>query len=170
MLKRATSAVIWVATLSVALVLSELIPAHAGSRSITAKGLLGQTLMVSPARNVSDKQIVTVTGKNFDTKIGIYVAYCEIPQKGMKPENCFGGINIDGSSKGSIWISSNAPLYAKFLTRPFGKNGSFKVEVMTSRFIGNTDCKIKRCGVVTRADHYRSDFRKADVLVPITFK
>ena len=145
-------------------------PVGAKTNSASGKGVMGQTLTVSPARKLINNQIVTAAGTKYNKNVGIYVAFCEIPEPGKKPAHCFGGININGDSKGSIWISSNAPFYQKFLARPYGTNGTFKVQVMVSRFIDDTDCKVVKCGIITRADHNRGDFRKADVLVPVTFK
>lgn len=143
----------------------------AKSRDASGKGPLGQVLTVSPGRQVADGQELTVTGKNFDKDVGIYAAYCEIPKRGQKPEHCYGGININGSSKGSIWITNHKPfLVPSSVVRKFGKGGTFKVKVKVVRFIDETDCAVTKCGVITRADHTRSDFRLADVLVPITFK
>ena len=137
----------------------------------TGKGPKGQVLTVLPGANISDNQVLTVTGRNYQMNVGIYAAFCEIPAKGKKPEHCSGGINIDGTSKGSVWISSNPPWYIpSALLTPFGKGGTFKVQVTAARFIDKTDCKIKKCGVITRADHTRGDYRFADVLVPLTFK
>ena len=137
----------------------------------TGKGSKGQILTVTPGASIKDNQVLTVTGRNYQMNVGIYVAFCEIPTKGKKPEHCSGGINMDGTSKGSVWISSNPPWYIpSALLTPFGKGGTFKVQVTAVRFIDKTDCKVKKCGVITRADHTRGDYRLADVLVPLTFK
>jgi hypothetical protein len=29
---------------------------------------------------------------------------------------------------------------------------------------------VVKCAILTRADHTRSDYRKADVIIPVTFK
>lgn len=156
---------------SSALAISSVSTASAGSKSRSSTGPKGQTLTVSTAGGLKDGQEVTVYGKNYDPEVGIYVAYCEISKPGIKPEHCFGGININGSSKGSIWITSHKPfLVPSSVVRKFGKNGSFKVRVMVAKFIDQTDCSVVKCGVVTRADHTRSDYRKADVQVPVSFK
>ena len=156
---------------SVALGFSSVSVASAGSKSRVAQGPKGQTLTVVTAVGVIDGQEVTVYGKNYDPDVGIYVAYCEMSKPGVKPEHCYGGININGSSKGSIWITSHKPwLVPSSVVRKFGKHGSFKVRVMIAKFIDQTDCSVVKCAVVTRADHTRSDYRKADVQVPISFK
>lgn len=147
-------------------------PANAAvsTKSASGTGPSGQKLTVSNATNLTNGQKVSVTGKNYDQKLGIYVAFCEIPAPNTIPENCYGGINMNGKSSGSIWISSNPPLYGKFLAKKFKKNGSFSVTIKVASKFGNTDCKIVKCGIITRADHTHSDIRSGDVLVPVTFK
>lgn len=173
-LKYSTSLVLVLSFLTASAILFlpvSVLKADGKSRDAIGKGSLGQVLTVSPGRQVADGQELTVTGKNFDKDVGIYAAYCEIPKRGEKPEHCYGGININGSSKGSIWITNHKPfLVPASVVKKFGKGGTFKVKVTVVRFIDDTDCWVTKCGVVTRADHTRSDFRLADVLVPITFK
>jgi len=154
------------------LVTSLISPAQAGANIGSATGAKGQQLSVTPVKGVVDGQEVTVTGSKYEKAVGIYAAFCVIPDTGVKPDHCYGGINISGSSKGSIWITSNKPWYVPAsVVKKFGKHGSFKVKLMVARFIDDkTDCKVVRCGVVTRADHTQGDYRKADVLVPISFK
>ena len=146
--------------------------AQAGSNSATATGPTKQTLTVSPGKLISDNQVLTVTGKGYNKNVGIYVAFCVIPAKGKKPDHCSGGINLDGTSKGSVWISSNPPWYIpSSLLTAFSKGGTFKVQVTAALHIDDkTDCKVVKCGVITRADHTHSNYRKADVLIPLKFK
>jgi len=145
--------------------------ATAAPKSGIGKGLKGQVLTVTPVSGLTDGQEVTVTGQKYEKGVGIYVAFCELSKQGIKPAHCFGGININGSSKGSIWITSDKPWYIpSSVVRKFGKNGTFKVKVTVARFIDETDCKIVKCGVITRADHIKSEYRKADVQVPVRFK
>lgn len=144
-------------------------PAHAKSSKKTVKGPTGQSLTVS-ATSVRDGQVVTVTGKKYSKKIGIYLAFCVVNAKGVVPGPCGGGVNASRESESSIWISSNPPDYGKSLAVPFSKSGGFKQKVTVSRFIGDIDCAIVKCAVVTRADHTKSANRKADVIVPVAFK
>ena len=156
---------------SAALAISSVSISSADSKSRSSKGPKGQRLTVATAVGVNDGQEITVYGKNYDPNVGIYVAYCEMSKPGVKPEHCFGGININGSSKGSIWITSHKPfLIPSSVVRKFGKKGTFKVKVMVAKFIDQTDCSVVKCAVITRADHTRSDYRKADVQVPVSFK
>jgi hypothetical protein len=144
-------------------------PAHAKSSKKTVKGPAGQTLTVS-ATSVKNGQTVTVTGKKYDRKTGIYLAFCVIGAKGVAPGPCGGGVNTSGSATSSIWISSNPPAYGKSLAIPFSKSGGFKQRIKVSRYIGKIDCFVAKCAVVTRADHTKSANRKADVIVPVKFR
>ena len=144
-------------------------PANAKSSKKTVKGPTGQTLTVS-ATSVRDGQVVSVTGKKYSKKIGIYLAYCVVNAKSEVPSPCGGGVNSSGVSDGSIWISSNPPEYGKSLAIPFSKSGGFKQKIRVSRYIGSLDCAIVKCAVVTRTDHTDSANRKADVIVPVKFK
>lgn len=145
-----------------------------------ATGPIGQVLKVDVSTNVTDGQRLTVTGKGYDLNVGIYVTFCVIPPKGKRPELC-GPFDITGQNNQAVWVSSNPPIYAAALVTPFTKNtskvkgkrvstGSFKVQVPATRMIGDFDCKVVRCAILTRADHTRSDYRKADVIIPVTFK
>lgn len=157
--------------IAITLALSTLLstPATAKSSKKTVKGPTGQTLTVN-STTVSDGQVVTVTGRKYNKKLGIYLAFCVVNAKGVVPGPCGGGVNSAGTSDGSIWISSNPPAYGKSLAVPFSKSGGFRQKVTVTRFIGNIDCAVVRCAVVTRADHTKSANRKADVIVPVTFK
>ena len=145
-----------------------------------ASGPIGQTLNVDAAINVTDGQMLTVTGKGYDLNTGIYVTFCVIPPKGKRPELC-GPFDVTGKNNQAVWVSSNPPVYAILLVKPFDKvtkkvkgksvtTGSFKVQVPATRMIGSYDCKVVKCAILTRADHTRSDYRKADVIIPVTFQ
>jgi hypothetical protein len=134
------------------------------------QGTSGQELTVSNTIIVPNSK-VTVTGKGFDTKIGIYLALCKIPEYGLRPSPCGGGVNMSGKSKSSIWISNEAPSYADGLASKFGKNGSFKRVLRLSPIINNeVDCRKVRCAITVRADHTRSENRNYDLFIPVKFK
>lgn len=152
---------------SAGLIFAGLTPAHAAVAS--AKGPNGQILSVKMAGKVEDGTQVLVKGKNFSTKLGIYVTYCVIPPKGQRPDLC-GPFDITGQNNASTWVSSNPPIYAKLLVKPFGKGGSFSVPITVTRMIGDQDCARVRCAITTRADHINGSDRSADVFIPVTFK
>jgi hypothetical protein len=151
------------------LLATTMVPAQAKSSWRTVKGPTGQLLTVS-ATNVKSGQSVTVTGKKYNQKLGIYLAFCVVNAKGVAPSPCGGGVNASGVSQSSIWISSNPPAYGKSLALPFTKGGGFKQKVVVRRFINNFDCAVVKCAIVTRSDHLNSTNRKADVIVPVKFK
>jgi hypothetical protein len=159
--------------------------APAAANPNTATGSMGQVLTVDASQNVADGQMLNVSGKGYDLKTGIYVTFCVIPPKGKRPELC-GPFDITGKNNQAVWVSSNPPLYAITLVKPFtpvtakvtsgrlkGKTtttGSFSVQVPATQKIGSYDCKVVKCAILTRADHTQSDNRKADVIIPVTFK
>ena len=145
--------------------------ASAASTAVSVKGPKGQILTASVAKNLDpDKATkITLTGKGYNTRVGIYATFCVMPEPGMKPEHC-GGFDITGRNTQAHWISSKPPFYAQLVTKAFGKGGTFKVVVPVSQMIGEYDCKVVACALTTRADHTRGDFRAADVFIPVSFK
>ncbi|SDT74935.1 hypothetical protein [Actinoplanes derwentensis] len=114
-------------------------------------------------------ETVTVTGRGYDETKGIYVAFCLDNGAGVLPSPCGGGQDMSGSSGASVWISSNPPSYAEGLTKPYGKNGSFTVSIRVSQMIGEIDCAVRACAIVTRNDHTRTGDRSQDVRIPVRF-
>lgn len=131
----------------------------------------GQTLTSSMKRGLNPAgQLLTIRGKGFNPTVGIYVALCATPAKGAKPGPCGGGIDMDGSSQASAWISSNPPPYARNLTTPYGKKGSFTTRIKVTPKIGDIDCRVASCSIVARADHLQGANRRYDVVIPVTFR
>jgi hypothetical protein len=115
--------------------------------------------------------LVTVRGSGFDVTKGVYVFVCN-QATWNAARRCVGGINLDGSSPLSQWISSNPPGYAIGLTVPFAVDGTFVVPLFvraTDESTNLIDCTKQQCGIVTFADHTRRDDRSQDVFVPISF-
>ena len=137
----------------------------------TGKGRKGQRLSVTPTRGLSPSgQTVKVSGRGFSEVVGIYVGLCVMPRPGAKPTPCGGGIDQDGSSRASAWISSNPPPYGAGLATPYKRGGKFTVRIKVSPRIGAYDCRVVRCAIVARADHLRANDRTWDVAVPVTFR
>jgi hypothetical protein len=114
---------------------------------------------------------VTVRGSGFDVTKGVYVFVCN-QAEWNSVRRCVGGVNVDGSSPLSQWVSSNPPGYAIGLTVPFVADGSFVVPLLVRATDDSTsliDCTKERCGIVAFADHTRRDDRSQDVFVPISF-
>lgn len=114
-------------------------------------------------------ELVTVTGRGYDTSKGIYVAFCVDNGAGALPTPCGGGADMSGSSGASAWISSNPPAYGEGLAIPYRSGGGFQVSIAVSRMIGDVDCVVRACAIVTRADHTRTSDRSQDVRIPIRF-
>jgi hypothetical protein len=133
---------------------------------VTARGVDGQRLTVAEGNLIEPNTYVTVSGKGYRPNHGIYVTYCVVPPKGKRPELC-GPFDITGQNNGSVWVSSNPPTYAALLVTPFGKSGSFKVQIQVTPMIGDKNCRLLKCAITTRADHTQPDYRKADVFVPV---
>ena len=145
------------------------LPSESYAAGKTLTGASGQNLTVS-STSVSNNSVITVTGKRFDESVGIYLAICVVPKKGLSPTPCGGGVNKAGVGEGSYWISSNPPPYGVGLADPFKPGGRFTYKIRAPRKIGSFDCKKVKCAVTIRADHLRSEDRSLDLYVPITFK
>ena len=145
--------------------------AAADSSRAVAKGDYGQRVIVSKTRNLDPlRQRIVVRGRQFNPRVGVYVALCVKPNEGDAPSPCGGGVNLDASSQSSAWVSSNPPPYARNLATPFKKKGRFKVTLHVSSRIGDIDCRRIRCAIAVRADHTRSQDRSHDVIVPVDFR
>ena len=130
------------------------------------------TLSATPVKNLNSTNArVKVRGNGFDQRTGIYIGLCVTPKNNStKPGPCGGGINVNASDPASAWISSNPPPYGSELAIPFKKGGTFAVTLSINSQIGEIDCKVTSCSIVTRADHTKSSFRGADLFIPVTFK
>lgn len=131
------------------------------------------TLTAKPVKNLNSTSArINIKGKGFDQRTGIYVALCVTPKKGSTkaPGPCGGGINMNASNPASAWISSNPPPYGDELAIPFTKGGIFSVTLSVSSQIGEIDCRVTSCSIVTRADHTKPSYRGADLFIPVTFK
>ena len=135
----------------------------------TVANLIRPKLSVSQTTNLNPNGTsVTVRGTGYDISKGVYVIVCTQAAPGPQA-TCVGGVNIDGSSSSSVWVSSNPPGYGVGLTTPFSPDGSFTVDLVVVAKSGALDCTVVKCGVVTRSDHLRYTDRSQDVFVPITF-
>ena len=143
--------------------------------SVSADGLTvtdGQrTLRASQVTDLDPGgQQVAVAGSGYDTSKGIYVALCLVTPGDQPPSPCGGGIDIDGTSGASAWISSNPPSYGVGLASPYGAGGTFSTTVAVSPVLsGGFDCRQVQCAIVTRNDHVRTADRGQDLLLPVRF-
>jgi hypothetical protein len=148
------------------LVIASISPALA---AITAKNPNGSSISINK-NTFSKPTLLTVTGRGFDETVGIYLALCVVPKKGQLPTPCGGGVNKDGVSQSSYWISSNPPPYGQTLANEYLPGGRFTQQVSITRKIGKFDCRKVKCAITVRADHTREGDRTRDIFIPITFK
>ncbi|GAB2571900.1 hypothetical protein GCM10027269_29410 [Kribbella endophytica] len=148
------------------------------SAAPAATGPQGQVVTVSRSLGLDPSGTsVTVRGRGFDLNKGIYVAFCVNKGPGQLPSPCLGGVDMQGASGTSAWISSNPPSYGEGLATPFtrsGGKGSFEVRLTVKAKDQFTNCLDRKiapngCVIGTRADHTRTADRTADVLIPVTF-
>ena len=145
-------------------------PAHAASSKETKTGEYGQRVTVSTTEDLNPlRQRIVVRGRKFDPRVGVYVGLCVMPREGQRPSPCGGGVDLEGASGASAWISSNPPPYARNLVEPFKKRGRFRTAITVSSRIGDVDCRRVQCAVAVRADHTRSNDRSHDVLILVDF-
>jgi len=138
-----------------------------GTTTVTTKA--GLSLTVTPVRQLNSAgATVKVTGTGYNPLVGIYVTLCVTPRKGQKPTPC-GGADFTGSDPAAKWVSSNPPPYGATLSTPYRPGGTFSVKLRVSSMIGEIDCRIVKCSIVTKTDHIRAEDRTYDVLVPVTF-
>jgi opacity protein-like surface antigen len=152
-----------------ALVVLIAVMAMPAAQAATVKGSQGQLLTVSKTSAKSGSTL-TVSGQYFDETVGIYLAFCVVPKKGLPPSPCGGGVNKAGTGEASFWISSNPPPYAVGLTEEFLPGGRFTQKVKVLKKIGKFDCTKVKCAITVRADHLRSSDRSSDLFIPITIK
>lgn len=112
---------------------------------------------------------VTVRGSGYDPSKGVYVGVCTQAAPSATAATCIGGVDVGGDSPSLVWVSSSPPPYAVGLTQPYGADGSFVVSILVVARGGEIDCRVVRCGIVTRNDHLRYSDRSQDVFVPISF-
>ena len=147
------------------------VPASAEPTGVgKTRGPGGLRLTVTPVRSLpAEGATLRVRGAGFDRTVGIYVALCVTPPRGTVPSPCGGGVNTTASDPSSAWISSTPPPYGQSLAIPYRAGGRFDVRITVSPMIGDIDCRVSSCSVVTRADHTRSGDRRFDLAVPVSF-
>ena len=132
-------------------------------------GTHGERLTASKTMGIKSGQLIEVSGKGFDTKVGIYVEMCQVVPAGTLPTTCGGGVDLSGSGAASFWISSNPPSYGRNLAIPYKVGGVFSVGLRIQHLIGKVDCQKVQCAIYIRADHTRTQDRTHDIKLPISF-
>lgn len=129
----------------------------------------GEQLTASKVSGIKSGDVIKVSGKGFDTKVGIYVEMCQVVPTGTLPDTCGGGVNTSGTGAASFWISSNPPSYGKNLAIPYKSGGTFSVGLKVQPLIGKVNCRKVQCAIYIRADHTRTQDRTHDIKIPIIF-
>lgn len=127
-------------------------------------------------------QLLTVSGQGFDASIGIYVAFCKVPDApDEKPGPCLGGIPDEASADAetggadtreateNAWVTNNWAWQA-FATAGYDdpEAGTFSVNLVVPDPVSELlDCSEELCGVFTRADHTASGDRVQDLYLPL---
>lgn len=155
--------------LSLMVILTLISSAQYSSAQVVAKGKFGESLAILKSSFTKAKNI-TVTGRNFDETVGIYLAYCVLPKSGQPPTPCGGGVNKKGIGDASQWISSNPPPYGEGLALAYTPGGRFSEKVLVTKKIRDFDCRKVVCAITVRSDHLREGDRTHDIFIPITFK
>lgn len=139
------------------------------AKNVTATGIHKESISVS-TNFITPGTEVVVTGSHFDETVGIYLAYCVLPQLGKLPTPCGGGVNKTGIGDASYWISSNPPPYGKGLAISYEPGGRFKQKLLISKKIGSFDCRKVKCAITVRADHLMASDRSYDIFIPVKLK
>lgn len=130
-----------------------------------------RTLTVSKSIDLSGEgETIVVSGTGYDESKGVYVGLCVITSPDEQPSPCGGGIDREGATGASEWISSNPPSYAIGLPIPYEPGGSFSVELSVTPSINEVvDCRAVSCAIVTKNDHTIISDRSQDLIIPVTF-
>lgn len=128
-------------------------------------------------------QEIVVTGSGFNAANGIYVGFCRIPDNpDVKPSPCLGGIPEDARAEKdhpaagaaaaeSVWLTDNWA-WRPFATGGFddGAAGTFTTRLLVPAPEANgLDCRVERCGIMTRNDHTAASDRVQDLHLAIGF-
>ncbi len=152
------------------------------SGTATGRGANGQTLTATPVDNLDPAGTeVEITGTGFTAAAGfdidtdgLYVSFCVDNGAGAQPTPCVGGVDMEGASGSSKWVTNNpyqgVPPEA---VSPVAADGSFTATITVAARDEFVDCLAlaagKRCVIVSRMDHRATADRSQDVKVPVCF-
>jgi hypothetical protein len=127
-------------------------------------------------------QKIVVSGTGFDTRQGIYVAICKIPDDpATKPGPCLGGVPStetgDEFAEGSVQFAPSNWINDDWAWKLFGARsyddaatGTFTAYLEVGSPVGDgVDCRTDACGIFTRNDHTALNDRVQDVYLPVAF-
>lgn len=144
------------------------------TRSLSVQQPDGEPADLSAAR---PGERLVVRGSGFDADIGIYVAVCVVPEPGLRPSPCLGGVPEepepgDAESLVSVWITDDWAWRA-FATQRYddAEAGSFRAELTLPEAVDEgLDCHERLCAITTRSDHTAGNDRVQDMQLPIAFE
>jgi hypothetical protein len=147
-------------------------------RTLEVRNEIGEDAELS---QLSAGQVLIVSGSGYDSRIGIYVSICMIPESPEeKPGPCLGGLPegaIEGEAAGietaisSAWITDDWAWRA-FATQSYddASTGSFTVRLLVPPAVQeNLNCEQSSCAIATRADHTAGADRVQDMLLPVAY-
>jgi hypothetical protein len=127
-------------------------------------------------------QQLVVSGTGFDTRQGIYVAICKIPDEpDTKPGPCLGGVPSTETgeefAEGSVQFAASNWINDDWAWKLFGARsyddaatGTFTAYLEVASPVGDgVDCRTDACGIFTRNDHTALNDRVQDVYLPVAF-
>lgn len=148
----------------------------------TGRGVAGQTLTATPVENLAPGGTdVEVRGAGFTAAAGfdiategLYVSFCVDNGDGAQPSPCVGGVDVEGGSGSSKWVTNNpyegVPDEAVTAVAP---DGSFSTTINVKARDEFVDCLAlpagQRCVIVARMDHRSTGDRTQDVKVQVCF-
>lgn len=149
------------------------------TRTISVSGADG--VAIDPTALVPGERLV-VTGTGFDASRGIYVGICVIPDAAdVKPGPCVGGVpqqtQDPAANAGAQQFAASNWINDDWAWKLFGSrsydsvgDGAFTAYLLVGDPVGEGfDCRVERCGIVTRNDHTAASDRVQDVYLPIGF-
>lgn len=166
-------------------------PAEQWPLTATAEGDDGRTreimvLAAEPGGTVDTSSLevgerLVVSGTGYDASRGIYVAICVIPDDPtVKPGPCIGGAPDQAQQEvepGTVQFAPSNWINDDWAWKLFGArsyddaaSGTFTAYIEVGEPEGEGfDCRVDRCGIVTRNDHTALGDRVQDVFVPVGF-
>ena len=149
------------------------------TRTISIAGEDGEP--IDPSALAPGERLV-VSGSGFDAGQGIYAAICVIPDSpDVKPGPCIGGApqqtQDPEANAGAVQYAASNWINDDWAWKMFGArsydsaaDGTFTAYLVVGEPVGEGfDCRVDRCGVVTRNDHTAAGDRVQDVYLPVGF-
>jgi len=104
----------------------------------------------------------------------MYLSFCVDNGAGAQPTPCVGGVDTEGTSGASQWVTNNPYVgVPDDAVTPIATDGSFTTHITVAARDEFVDCLDlpagQRCVIVSRVDHRATADRTQDVKVPVCF-